>query len=74
MPSIENFTERFNLFLYRQHIRKLGPTEIETAREWCLTLIRREHPQLNAEEVDRFYENLINIQFSAVDEWTRRMS
>jgi hypothetical protein len=26
------------------------------------------------EEVDRFYENLINVKFTAVDEWTRRMS
>jgi hypothetical protein len=74
MQSIENFAERFNLFLYRQHIRKLGQTEIETAREWCLNLIRREQPQLTAEEVDRFYENLIKVQLGAVDEWSRRMS
>lgn len=68
------FAERVNLFLYRQHIRKLGPGEIETAKEWCLGLIRREHPRLTEEEVQRFYENLLHMQVTAVDEWTRRMS
>ena len=68
------FTERFNLFLYRQHMRDLGPSEVELAREWCLSLIRREHPHLSPEQVDRFYENLIHVQLHAVDEWTRRMS
>ena len=74
MQSTATFTERFNLFLYRQHIRKLAPTDRETAREWCIALIRREHPKLTPEEVDRFYENLITVQWSAVDEWTQRMS
>jgi len=74
MNSVTDFTERFNLFLYRQHIRKLGASEVETARKWCLDYIRREHPQMTSEEVDRFYENLINIKFTAVDEWSRRMA
>jgi hypothetical protein len=68
-----DFAGRFNKFLYRQHIRKLG-SEIETAREWCLDLIRREYPQLNEEQRERFYQNLITVQVTAVDEWTRRMS
>jgi len=74
MSTVSNFTERFNLFLYRQHIRKLGPTEIEMAREWCLALIRREHPGFTEAEIDAYYENLIHIKYIAVDEWTRRMS
>ena len=61
------FAERVNLFLYRQHIRKLGPSEIEVAREWCFNLIRREHPQWSQEEVERFYENLIHVKITAVD-------
>jgi len=73
MQSAANLTERFNLFLYRQHIRKLGPSDIELARDWCLALIRREYPQLTSEEVDRFYENLIQVKWTAVDEWSRRM-
>lgn len=72
--SIPGFAERFNLFLYRQHIRKLAPTEIETAKAWCVDLIRKDHPQLTSEEVERFYENLIRVEFTATDEWTRRMS
>lgn len=68
------FTERLNLFLYRQNIRKLGPAEIALAREWSLDLIRREHPHLTEEQVERFYENLIHVQVTAVDEWTRRMN
>jgi len=72
--GLNAFAERFNLFLYRQNIRKLGPEEIALAREWSLNLIRREHPQLTEEQVERFYENLIHIEVSAVDEWTRRMS
>ena len=74
MNGISEFTERFNRFLYRQHIRKLGPTEIETAREWCLNLIRREYPHLNEEQRNLFYENLIHVKVTAVDEWTRRMT
>ena len=66
-------TERFNLILYRQKIRQLGPSGIEMAREWCLAFIRREHPHLTAEEVDRFYEKLVTIKWSAVDEWSERM-
>jgi hypothetical protein len=69
-----DFTERFNAFLYRQHIRKLGVVEIETAREWCLNLIRREYPHLDEEKRERFYESLIHVQVTAVDEWTRRMT
>ena len=71
-PSV--FTERVNLFLYRQHIRKLGSTEIEQARQWCFNLIRREHPELNENQVERLYENLIHVEVHAVDEWSRRMS
>jgi hypothetical protein len=74
MNSGPDFTERFNKFLYRQHLRKLGPVEIDTAREWCLNLIRREYPHLSEEQRERFYQNLIHVQVTAVDEWTRRMT
>ena len=67
--SLDEFTERFNRFLYRQHIRKLGPAEIKLAREWCITLIRREHPQLSDEEVERFYDNLLKVRVVQVEEW-----
>jgi len=72
--SLSAFTERFNLFLYRQHVLKLSPAEIEMAREWSLNLIRKEHPDLTDQQVERFYENLINVQVTVVDEWTRRMN
>jgi hypothetical protein len=71
---LSDFAERFNHFLYRQSIRKLGPSEIELARDWSCDFIRREHPNFTEEQVARFYENLIHIQVIAVDEWTRRMS
>jgi hypothetical protein len=74
MNRASNFTERFNRFLYRQHLRKLGPGEIETAREWCHFIIRREHPHLTEEQRDLFYKNLINVKITVVDEWTRRMT
>ena len=72
--TVTLFTDRFNLFLYRQHIRKLGADEIETARTWCMDLIRREHPDLTPEQAERFYDNLLNVRVSVVDEWTRRMT
>jgi hypothetical protein len=71
---LSDFTDRFNHFLYRQSIRKLGPSEIELAREWSYDFIRREHPQFTEGQVARFYENLIHVQVTAVDEWTQRMS
>jgi len=74
MSLAPDFTERFNLFLYRQNLRKLGPAEIDLARDWCLNLIRKEHPQLTEEQIARFYENLINVRITVVDEWTRRMN
>lgn len=74
MSSLSAFTERFNLFLYRQNIRKLSAGEIELAREWSMALIRKEHPDFTEQQVEGFYENLINVRVSAVDEWTRRMS
>jgi len=73
MSSSDQPTGRFNLILYGQHIRKLGPSGREMAREWCLMVSRREHPQLTKEEIDRFYENLITIKWSSVDEWSERM-
>ena len=74
MDRAPDFTERFNRFLYQRHIRKLGAGEIEAAREWCLNLIRREYPHFNDEQRERFYQNLIHVQVTAVDEWTRRMT
>jgi hypothetical protein len=73
MNLAPDFTERFNKFLYKRHIRKLG-SDIESAREWCLDLIRREHPHLTEEQRETFYHNLIAVRFTAVDEWTQRMS
>lgn len=74
MSSFSAFTERFNLFLYRQNIRSLSTAEIELAHEWSMSLIRKEHPHFTNEQAELFYENLINIRVSAVDEWTRRMN
>jgi len=74
MTSRHNFAERLNLFYYRQHLRKLGPSDIETARNWCMNFIRREHPHLSDEEAERFYESLIRVELIPVDEWTRRMN
>ncbi len=73
-PNSPAFTERLNLFHYRRHLRKLGPTDIQTARNWCLSVIRREHPKWTDEEVERFYDSLIHVELVAVDEWTRRMT
>ena len=73
-PTLTAFAGRFNAFLYRQHIRRLTEVEIKLAREWSLALIRREHPHLNSDEVESFYENLIHVRVSVIDEWTRRMS
>ena len=74
MQSVSDVGRRINLFLYRQAIKKLSPTDVAVAKEWCVTLIRREHPQFTDEEVERFYENLIAVKFTAVDQWTQRMS
>ena len=74
LTDFPDFAERLNHFLYRQSIRKLGEEEIGLAREWTLDFIRREHPHLTEEQVGRFYDNLLHVQVSVVDEWTRRMS
>ncbi len=72
--SLSDFAGRFNQFLYRQSIRKLGEAEISLAREWTLDFIRREHPHLNEEQVGRFLRKLLHVQVTAIDEWTRRMN
>lgn len=71
--SLSDFTERFNHFLYRQTIRRLGDEEVKLARDWTFDFIRREHPQLTDEQVSRFYENLLHVRITVVDEFTRRM-
>ena len=63
-----------NQFLYRQNIRRLGKKDIDLARGWCLNIIRREYPHLSEEQRESLYENLIHVQVTAVDEWSRRMS
>ncbi len=72
--NFSEFTDRFNHYLYRQSIRKLGAEEIAVARQWSIDFIRREHPHFTPEQTERFYENLIHVQVNAVDEWSRRMS
>jgi hypothetical protein len=72
--SLSDFTDRFNQFLYRQSIRKLTPAERQLARDWSMAFIRREHPNLSDEQAERFYENLIHVRVTAVDEWTERMT
>lgn len=74
MRSVSDFADRFNLFLYQQHIRKLGPSEREVAKTWCMDMIRKEHPELTQEQMERFYENLVTVKWNAVDEWTQRMT
>ncbi len=66
--------ELFERFLYRQHVRKLDQSDGQAARQWCLGLIRREHPDWDEPRVLKFYEDLINVRFYVVDEWSRRMS
>jgi hypothetical protein len=72
--NVSDLRERLNLFLHRQTIRKLTPAEIALAREWCMEVIRREHPEMSTEQAERFYDNLIHVRVIAVDEWTERMS
>jgi hypothetical protein len=71
--QVSEFRERLNHFLHRQDIRKLTDAERSLAREWCMDLIRREHPEMNDEQAEHFYENLINVRVITVDEWSRRM-
>jgi hypothetical protein len=71
--QVSEFRERLNQFLHRQDIRKLTDAERSLARDWCLDIIRREHPEMNEEQVEFFYENLINVRVITVDEWSRRM-
>jgi hypothetical protein len=71
--QVSDFRERLNQFLHRQNIRKLTPGEKALAREWCLDVIRREHPEFDEDQIHLFYENLIEVRLIAVDEWAQRM-
>jgi hypothetical protein len=71
--DVSDLRERLNRFLHLQNVRKLTPEERELAKQWCVEFIRREHPKLTDEQVEAFYENLLNLRITAVDEWTRRM-
>ena len=71
--QVSDLRERLNQFLHRQIVRKLTPEERELARQWCLEFIRREHPNFTEEQAETFYENLINVKVTVVDEWTQRM-
>lgn len=71
--QVSEIRERLNQFLHRQNIRKLTAEERAMAREWCLDVIRREHPELDEDERELFYENLVQVRLVAVDEWSQRM-
>lgn len=71
--QVSEIRERLNQFLHRQNIRKLTAEERAMAREWCLDVIRREHPELDEDERELFYENLVRVRLVAVDEWSQRM-
>jgi hypothetical protein len=71
--DISDLRERLNQFLHLQNVRKLTPEERELAKQWCVEFIRREHPKFTDEQVEAFYENLLSLRITAVDEWTRRM-
>ena len=73
MSRFPDLAARLNRIIYDQQMRKLTPEEIETARLWSLSLIRREHPEWTEDEVDRFYYNLINVNITVVDQWAQRM-
>jgi hypothetical protein len=73
MMDVSDLRERLNQFLHRQNVRKLTPEEREMAKQWCIDVIRREHPKFTDEQVEAYYENLINVRVTAVDEWTQRM-
>jgi hypothetical protein len=70
--DVAAFKEQLNLFLHRQNIRKLTLAERSLAREWCMDFIRREHAEWSTGQAERFYDDLINVRVTAVDEWTRR--
>ena len=72
MNRIPDFGERLNLFLYQRNVGRLESPDIETAREWCLEFIRKEHPKWSAKQVDEYYESLVDVELHAVDEWKRR--
>jgi hypothetical protein len=72
--NISDLADRFNQFLYRQSIRKLTDAERQLARDWSMAFIRREHPNFSEEQAEGFYENLIHVRITAVDEWTERMT
>jgi hypothetical protein len=71
--QVSELRERLNQFLHRQNVRKLTPEERELARQWCLDFIHREHPDFTDEQAEVFYDNLINMRVSVVDEWAQRM-
>ncbi len=73
MMQVGELRDRLNQFLHRQNVRKLTPQEREAAKEWCLDVIRREHPDFTPEQMEHFYDNLIRIRIIPVDEWTERM-
>ena len=62
----KSFIERFNLFLYRQHIRKLGPEEIETARknrgaDWGVFVFSKKTAPANLEAFSRYGNDFIVV-------------
>lgn len=72
MARFPELAERLNRIIYDQQMRRMTPEEIETAKQWSFALIRREHPEWTEEEVNRFYDNLINVKITVVDGWAQR--
>jgi hypothetical protein len=71
--DLSKVSEKIDRFLYRRSIQKLSKEDLESAKIWSLEMIRANHPRWTEDEVQKYYESLLNVRVYVVDEWGRRL-
>ncbi|MDZ4788972.1 MAG: hypothetical protein SH807_08525 [Blastochloris sp.] len=64
--------ERINKLLYHRQVGSLTQREAGLAKVWTLELIRDSHPKWTEQQIESYYNNLVNIRVVAVDQWGKR--
>jgi ribonucleotide reductase beta subunit family protein with ferritin-like domain len=65
--------ERVNTLLYRRQVKRLTKTDMESAKQWTLQLIRDRNPHWSEERIQDYYDHLLDIRLVAIDQWSARL-
>lgn len=67
-----SLSKSLNSLLYRKEVRRLSKEDREMANRWTLEMIRESHPDWSEERVRVYFNRLLYLRVTVVDEWSLR--